>query len=76
MTKNEQTELLPDNRYTNKPVTIEAIQVPDVFDIDARCVLDDWLVKNQGDRKCRYKGKDRAVHRLMGRVEFLSLKIS
>ena len=35
-------------RLRKKPVVIEAIQLPDTRDIDARMAFDDWAVANGG----------------------------
>jgi len=40
-----------------KPVVTEAMQFRGPsFDTDAMVAFDDWIVANQGDRKCRYVG--------------------
>lgn len=55
-------------RYRKKPVVIEALQVPALFDIDARVALDDWLVANRGDRPCRWSGDGLIISTLEGEM--------
>lgn len=55
-------------RFRKKPVEIEAVKVPALFDIDARVVLDDWLAKHQGDRPCRWSGDGLIIATLEGEM--------
>lgn len=34
----------------------EAMQLPDVTNIKARLVFDDWIVEHKGETSCRYRG--------------------
>jgi len=45
-------------KFRKKPVVIEAMQFPGLgtANIDALVAFDDWVERNQGDRKCRYVG--------------------
>ncbi len=55
-------------KYRKKPVVIEAMQFhgPDVTRVDVMVDFDDWMVANQGDRKCRYVGDTLVIPTLEG----------
>lgn len=55
-------------KYRKKPVVIEAMKLPSVYEIDARVVFDDWIVKVQGDRQCRYVGNKLKIPTLEGEM--------
>lgn len=55
-------------KFRKKPVVIEAMQLPPVYDIDGRLVFDDWIVKAQGYRKCRYVGDKMKIPTLEGEM--------
>jgi hypothetical protein len=54
--------------YRKKPVVIEAVQVPSLFSITERLEVDDWLVRNQGDRPCRWSGEGLIISTLEGEM--------
>lgn len=65
-------------KFRKKPVVIEAMLwpgVPVVTDPDFKSQLtylekfDDWMVQNQGDRKCRYRGNSIVIPTLEGEME-------
>lgn len=57
-------------KYRKKPVEIEAIKLPDsLFDIDGCVFADEWFVKNQGDRKCRWVGDSVIIPTLEGEMK-------
>lgn len=43
-------------KYVKRPETIEAFQFPEVFDIDGRMEMEDWIEEHKGDQKFRYVG--------------------
>ncbi len=51
-------------RYRKKPVVVEAMQLPDVFDIEGRLKFEQWLTKH--GRVCRYVGDGLDVPTLEG----------
>lgn len=55
-------------KFRKKPVVIEAMQFPGHFphNIDAMMAFDDWMVANQGNRKCRYVGSKLIIQTLEG----------
>lgn len=55
-------------KFRKKPVEIEAMQFvgPLASNVDYQMMLDDWLVANQGDRKCRYVGSTIVIPTLEG----------
>ncbi|MEO1503167.1 MAG: hypothetical protein AAFU68_02965 [Pseudomonadota bacterium] len=53
-------------RYRKKPVVIEAMRVPSVFHIDARCAFEDWINPIKGDRTVKWRGKGLVVETLEG----------
>lgn len=55
-------------KYRKKPVVIEAMQFlgVKVSDIDYAVEFDDWIAKNQGERKCRYVGDKISIPTLEG----------
>lgn len=53
-------------KFRKKPVEIEAMQLPPIHDIDARLRFDDWLLANQGERRCRYVGSEVRIPTLEG----------
>lgn len=56
--------------FRKKPVVIEAIQFKGsdyaIEDIEYATDFDDWIVSNQGDRKCRYVGRNMVIPTLEG----------
>lgn len=54
--------------FRKKPVVIEAVQFlgPNIAYIDDMLAFDDWMVANQGDRKCRYVGDKLIIPTLEG----------
>jgi len=59
--------------FRKKPVVIEAMQFrgPNITEVDHMVALDDWLVANAGDRKCRYIGNRLIIITLEGDMEAL-----
>lgn len=55
-------------KYRKKPVVIEAMCLPDVMDVEGRLLFDDWIVKAQGDRTCRYIGETLSIPTLEGNM--------
>ncbi len=54
-------------KFRKKPVVIEAMQFRGPsFDADAMVAFDNWMVANQGDRKCRYVGAKLIIPTLEG----------
>lgn len=54
-------------KFRKRPVVIEAIQwLGPVINADYLTAFDDWMVANQGDRKCRYKGNTIIIPTLEG----------
>lgn len=43
-------------KYVKKLETIEAFQFPEVFDIDGRIEMEEWIGKHKGDQEFRYVG--------------------
>ena len=58
-------------KFRKKPVVIEAMQFhgPDAGDVDGMMRFDDWMVANQGDRQCRYRGNKLIIPTLEGEME-------
>lgn len=58
-------------KFRKKPVEIEAMQFigPDPTRLDELVKFDDWVVANQGSRKCRYKGDKMIIPTLEGNHE-------
>lgn len=65
-------------QFRKKPVVIEAMRwpgLPDITGPDRRNelnymdVFDDWMVANQGDRKCKYRGNKVIIPTLEGDME-------
>jgi hypothetical protein len=57
--------------FRKLPIVIEAMQYlgtpwPNARTIDYILDFDDWLEKNQGDRKCRYVGANLIIPTLEG----------
>lgn len=54
-------------KWRKKPVVIEAVQWKGpIRDAEYLTAFDDWMVANQGDRKCRYKGSNIIIATLEG----------
>lgn len=55
-------------KFRKKPVTIEAMRLPPVWDIDGRLEFEEWLVPKADavGRKCRYSGEDLIIPTLEG----------
>ncbi|MGI9485437.1 MAG: hypothetical protein ACR2RF_06055 [Geminicoccaceae bacterium] len=55
-------------KFRKKPVVIEAMQFigPSIEDLDYLTKFDDWVLANQGDRKCRYMGSHMIIPTLEG----------
>jgi hypothetical protein len=55
-------------KFRKKPVVIEAMQFQgmSVTNSAYQEILDAWLLKNQGDRKCRYVGNTIVIPTLEG----------
>ena len=55
-------------KFRKKPVVIDAMQFlgPDVRNVDGMMAFDNWIVTNQGDRRCRYKGDKLIIPTLEG----------
>ena len=55
-------------KFRKKPVVIEAMQFKghDPLHVDEVMAFDDWMVANQGDRKCRYAGNTVVIPTLEG----------
>lgn len=51
-------------RYRKKPVVVEAMKLPEVFDIDGRLRFDDWITSK--GRVCRYVGDGLDIPTLEG----------
>lgn len=47
-------------KFRKKPVVIEAMQFKghSIEHVDEMVLFDDWMVANQGNRKCRYVGNE------------------
>ncbi len=58
-------------QYRKKPVVIEAIQFhgPDINGVAQMLAFDDWMVANQGDRVCLYRGDKLIIPTLEGEME-------
>lgn len=58
-------------KYVKKPIVIEAIQFPgpSVRGVERMVIFDDWMVANQGDHKCRYRGDKLIIPTLEGEME-------
>lgn len=63
-----ETDMNTNIRYRKKPVEIEAMKLPNVYDIDARVDFDDWIIVAQGDRICRYVGSGLVIPTLEGEM--------
>jgi len=57
-------------KFRKKPVVIEAMQFRGPADalrnVDYAVQFDDWIVANQGERKCRYVGPNMVIPTLEG----------
>lgn len=55
-------------KFRKKPIEIEAMRFwgPLASGVEYQLRLDDWLVANQGDRKCRYVGSTIVIPTLEG----------
>jgi hypothetical protein len=55
-------------KFRKKPVVIEAMQFigPSIDDLDYLTEFDDWVLANQGSRKCRYVGPNMIIPTLEG----------
>lgn len=53
-------------KFRKKPMVIEARQLPDVMDVDARIEFDDWICEAEGHERCRYQGENLQIHTLEG----------
>jgi hypothetical protein len=60
-------------KYRKKPVVIEAMQflgpVGIIADLDQAVAFDGWIVANQGDVACRYRGDKLIIPTLEGEME-------
>ena len=54
--------------YRKKPVTVQAMQLPPVIDIDARMAFDDWIIGFRASEKCRYVGDTIRIQTLEGEM--------
>lgn len=56
--------------YRKKPVVVEALQFrgPQVHDVAYMTQFDDWMVANQGDARCRYRGATLIIPTLEGEM--------
>ena len=54
--------------FRKKPVVIEAMQFKPTLEagIEYAEAFDDWVLKNQGDRKCKYRGESLIIPTLEG----------
>lgn len=57
-------------KFRKKPVVIDAMQWrgPQIGAIDYGVEFDDWLVANQGERKCKYRGDTVVIPTLEGEM--------
>lgn len=57
--------------YRKKPVVVEAIQFKGIQleDIDVALEFDDWIRKNQGERRCKYVSNKLMIPTLEGLME-------
>lgn len=53
-------------KYRKRPVVVEAMLLPSIYNIDERLIFDAWIVKVQGERKCRYVGSSLEIPTLEG----------
>lgn len=53
-------------KFRKKPVIIEAFELPEIFNIEARLDFDDWVVKQGGEGLLRYVGSDVQIATLEG----------
>lgn len=58
-------------RFRKKPVEIEAMRFggPNIYGVDEMTAFDDWIVANQGERQCRYRGDKFIIRTLEGEME-------
>lgn len=55
-------------KYRKKPVVIEAMQVPNVGEIDAQRAFDDWIKQRKGDRRAVWVGRNMVIRTLEGEM--------
>lgn len=55
-------------KYRKKPIVIEAMVVPSVFDIDGRIAFEEWLKPKCLDRSAKWTGANLLIDTLEGKM--------